>query len=139
MILALNMTTKARFMKTARTLLIQRTGVAVALLALITSAHIVTPAQAHGQGADDFLRDINGIGIGNANDPHNFDLVGFGNALCWRLYSGQAPARIVENVIADSPSPSRPGLTPQQAQAVVDFARTDLCPDAATRSEAPNP
>ena len=38
------------------------------------------PAQA--QGPDDFLDHLNGIGIGNHDDQHNSDLVGFGHVIC---------------------------------------------------------
>jgi hypothetical protein len=89
------------------------------------------PAQA--QGADDFLNDINGIGIGSHDDPHNFDLVGVGNAICWRLYTGEAAGHIAENLVNSSRSDSRPALTPAQATAEVGFALTDLCPDAAPK------
>jgi hypothetical protein len=99
-------------------------------------AHIVAAGPAQAQGADDFLRDMNSIGIGNPSDGKNFDLVGFGNALCWRLYSGEAPSRVVDSVINDSRSLGTAGLTPQQAQEAVAFARTDLCPDAVAGSVA---
>jgi len=89
------------------------------------------PAQA--QGADDFLNDINGIGIGSHDDPHNFDLVGLGNVICWRLYSGEARARITDNLVASSRSDSRAPLTPDQATVEVGFAIADLCPDAAPK------
>jgi hypothetical protein len=87
------------------------------------------PAQA--QGADDFLNDINGIGIGSHDDPHNFDLVGLGNAICWRLYTGEPASHIADNLVTSSRSDSRPPLTPAQATAEVGFALHDLCPDAA--------
>jgi hypothetical protein len=89
------------------------------------------PAQA--QGADDFLNDINGIGIGSHDDPHNFDLVGLGNVICWRLYSGEAGTHISDNLVTSSRSDSRPPLTPTQATAEVGFAIADLCPDAAPK------
>jgi hypothetical protein len=88
-----------------------------------------TPAQA--QGAEDFLNDINGIGIGSHDDPHNFDLVGLGNAICWRLYTGEPASHIADNLVTSSRSDSRPPLTPAQATAEVGFALHDLCPDAA--------
>ena len=43
------------------------------------------PAQA--QGPDDFLNQLNSIGIGNHDDTHNSDLVGFGHVICWRAES----------------------------------------------------
>ena len=86
------------------------------------------PAQA--QGADDFLTDINSIGIGSHDDPHNFDLVGLGNVICWRLYSGEARGPITDDLITRSRSDSRAPLTPDQATAEVGFAIADLCPDA---------
>jgi hypothetical protein len=85
---------------------------------------------AHAQGADDFLADINGIGIGSHDDPHNFDLVGLGNVICWRLYSGESRAPITEDLVTRSRSDSRAPLTPDQATAEVGFAIADLCPDA---------
>jgi hypothetical protein len=88
----------------------------------------VGPARA--QGPDDFLRDLNSIGIGNLDDKHNFDLVGFGNAICWWLYSGKTPSEVTEIVITGSGSGSTAGLTPKQAEAAVGFAESDLCPDA---------
>jgi hypothetical protein len=117
-------------MKAAQRTWAKRKGTAVLAMALLTCAQIAAASPGRAQGADDFLRDINSIGIGNPSDPKNFDLVGFGNALCWRLYSGEAPTRVVDSVIKDSRSPGKAGLTPQQAQAAVGFAHTDLCPDA---------
>jgi hypothetical protein len=87
------------------------------------------PAQA--QGPDDFLAHLNSIGIGNRDDKHNFDLVGFGNVLCWRLYSGETQGQITESVITNSRFNGGPELTRQQAEAAVGFAISDLCPDAA--------
>jgi hypothetical protein len=98
--------------------------------------HIVAASPARAQGADDFLRDINSVGIGKPSDSKNFDLVGFGNALCWRLYSGEAPSHVVDSVISDSRSLATGGLTPEQAQAAVGFAHADLCPDAAAGTVA---
>jgi hypothetical protein len=90
------------------------------------------PAQA--QGPDDFLNHLNSIGIGNRDDKHNSDLVGFGHVVCWRLYGGEAPGQITEMVITNSRSGGGRELTRQQAEAAVGFAISDLCPDAATAS-----
>jgi uncharacterized protein DUF732 len=87
------------------------------------------PAQA--QGTDDFLNHLNSIGIGNHDDKHNSDLVGFGHVVCWRLYGGEEPEQITENIIANSPSGGGRELTRQQAEAAVGFAISDLCPAAA--------
>ena len=87
------------------------------------------PAQA--QGPDDFLNQLNSIGIGNHDDTHNSDLVGFGHVICWRLYGGDAPGQITEMIITNSRSGGGPDLTRQQAEAAVGFAIADLCPDAA--------
>jgi Protein of unknown function (DUF732) len=87
------------------------------------------PAQA--QGPDDFLDHLNSIGIGNHDDKHNSDLVGFGNVICWRLYGGEAPRQITEMVITNSRFGGGRELTRQQAEAAVGFAISDLCPDAA--------
>lgn len=89
------------------------------------------PAQAQAQGPDDFLDHLNSIGIGNRDDKHNSDLVGFGHVICWRLYGGEAPGQITEMVITNSRSGGGPELTRQQAEAAVGFAISDLCPDAA--------
>jgi hypothetical protein len=123
-------------MKAPRRSRATRTGVGLSAAVLLMCAHIVAAGPARAQGADDFLRDINSIGIGNPSDGKNFDLVGFGNALCWRLYSGEAPSRVVDSVISDSRSSGTAGLTPQQAQDAVGFARADLCPDAGAGSVA---
>jgi hypothetical protein len=87
------------------------------------------PARAH--GPDDFLDHLNSIGIGNRDDKHNSDLVGFGHVICWRLYGGEAPGQITEMVITNSRSGGGPEPTRQQAEAAVGFAISDLCPDAA--------
>jgi len=87
------------------------------------------PSQA--QGPNDFLDHLNSIGIGNRDDKHNFDLVGFGNAICGRLYDGEAPGQITEMVITNSGFGGGRELTRQQAEAAVGFAMSDLCPDAA--------
>jgi hypothetical protein len=86
------------------------------------------PAQA---GPDDFLNHLNSIGIGNHDDKHNSDLVGFGHVVCWRLYGGEAPGQITENIIANSSFGGGQELTHQQAEAAVGFAISDLCPAAA--------
>jgi Protein of unknown function (DUF732) len=101
--------------------------------ALLGSGAIVAPSPAQAQGPDDFLNDLNSIGIGNPSDSHNFDLVGFGNAICWQVYTGEAPAQILQHLVTDSRSNTQGGLTPQQAQAALGFAVSDLCPDAAPR------
>src|SRR5271156_3074326 len=67
------------------------------------------PAQAQGPG--DFLNDLNTIGIGNRDDKHNFDLVGFGNVICWRLYDGEAPGQIAEMVFTNSRTGRQAGGT----------------------------
>jgi Protein of unknown function (DUF732) len=87
---------------------------------------VAAATPAHAKGAEDFLNDVNGIGIGSHDDPHNFDLVGLGNAICWRLYTGEPAGHIADNLVT-----SRPPLTPTQATAEVGFALADLCPDAA--------
>ena len=89
-----------------------------------------TPARA---GTDEFLNDLNNIGIGNPDDKHNFDLVGFGNVICWRLYGGEAPSQIAEMVYTNSRSGKQAELTHDQADAAVRFAIADLCPDAAPK------
>jgi hypothetical protein len=88
---------------------------------------VAGPAHA---GADEFLNDINSVGIGNHDDPHNFDLVGFGNAICWRLYTGEAPAQIADSMFANSRTGKQAELTHDQFDAAVRFAHADLCPDA---------
>ena len=103
--------------------------------ALLGNGVIVAPSPARALGPDDFLNDLNSIGIGNPSDNHNFDLVGFGNALCWRLYSGEPAAQIIDEIVTRSGSNTQVGLTLQQAQASLGFAVSDLCPDAVpTRS-----
>jgi hypothetical protein len=84
------------------------------------------PAQA--QGADDFLNDINGIGIGSHDDPRNFDLVGLGNAICWRLYTGEAAGHIADNLVNSSRSDSRPALTPRSGRCRSGFCHSRLVP-----------
>jgi hypothetical protein len=107
-----------------------RTGLVVGALLGYTVAAAI-PAQA--QGTDDFLNDTNGIGIGSHDDPHNFDLVGLGNAICWRLYTGQAPSHIADDLAITSRSNGSAALTADQATAEVGFALADLCPDAAPK------
>ena len=87
------------------------------------------PAQA--QGPDDFLDHLNSVGIGKHDDKHNSDLVGFGHVVCWRLYGGEAPGQITENIITNSRFGGGQELTRQQAEAAVGFAISDLCPAAA--------
>jgi hypothetical protein len=99
--------------------------------ALLGNGVIIAPSPARALGPDDFLNDLNSIGIGNPSDNHNFDLVGFGNALCWRLYSGEPPAQVIDEIVTKSGSNTQVGLTLQQAQASLGFAVSDLCPDAA--------
>jgi Protein of unknown function (DUF732) len=89
------------------------------------------PAQA--QGPDDFLNDVNNIGLGNRTDSHNFDLVGLGHAICWRLYEGEAPGQIADMVFSSSRSEGPAALGRDQATAVVGYALSDLCPDAALK------
>jgi hypothetical protein len=105
--------------------------VLVLAAALLGNGVIIAPSPARALGPDDFLNDLNGIGIGNPSDNHNFDLVGFGNALCWRLYSGEPPAQVIDEIVTKSGSNTQVGLTLQQAQASLGFAVSDLCPDAA--------
>jgi uncharacterized protein DUF732 len=99
--------------------------------ALLGNGVIIAPSPARALGPDDFLNDLNSIGIGNPSDNHNFDLVGFGNALCWRLYSGEPPAQVIDEIVTKSGSNTQVRLTLQQAQASLGFAVSDLCPDAA--------
>jgi hypothetical protein len=101
----------------------------LAAAALLVGGPLVASTPAHAQGPDDFLKHLNGIGIGNPSDSHNFDLVGFGNALCWRLYSGEPSAQIIQEIVTKSGSNTQVALTPQQAKATLGFAVSDLCPD----------
>jgi hypothetical protein len=91
---------------------------------------VTDPAHA---GADEFLNDLNSVGIGNRDDPHNFDLVGFGNVICWRLYGAQAPGQVAEMVFTNSRTGKQADLTQNQAEAAVRCAAADLCPDAAPK------
>jgi hypothetical protein len=68
-----------------------------------------------------------------APDPHNFDLVGFGNAICWRLYEGEAPSQIAESAFNESRNGKQAGITHDQADVAVRSAKADLCPDAAPK------
>ena len=61
--------------------------------ALLGGGGVAAAIPAQAQGPDDFLNHLNSIGIGNHDDKHNSDLVGFGHVVCWRLYGGEAPAR----------------------------------------------
>jgi hypothetical protein len=99
--------------------------------ALLGGGGVVAAIPAQAQGPNDFLDHLNSIGIGNRDDKHNFDLVGFGNVICWRLCDGETPGQITEMVITNSRSGGGPELTRQQAEAAVGFAISDLCPDAA--------
>ena len=99
--------------------------------ALLGGVGVAAASPAPAQGPDDFLDHLNNIGIGNRDDKHNFDLVGFGNVICWRLYGGEAPSQITEMVITNSRFGGGRELTRQQAEAAVGFAISDLCPDAA--------
>jgi Protein of unknown function (DUF732) len=105
----------------------------LAAATLLFSGPIVAPVPAQAQGPDDFLKHLNSIGIGNPGDSHNFDLVGFGNALCWRLYAGEPSAAVIQEIVTNSGSTTQVALTPEQAQATVSFAVSDLCPDASPR------
>lgn len=101
--------------------------VGAALGGVIASA---VPAHA---GTDEFLNDLNNIGIGNSDDKHNFDLVGFGNVICGHLYDGEAPDQVTEMVFTNSRNGKQAGLTHDQADAAVRFAIADLCPYAAPK------
>lgn len=91
------------------------------------------PAPAHAQGPDDFLNDINNIGIGNHDDRRNSDLVGLGHVICWRLIGGESRGQIAEMLFASGPSAGQSALTHAQSDAAVGFAIADLCPDAAPK------
>src|ERR1700757_4191918 len=99
--------------------------------ALLGGGGVVAAIPAQAQGPNDFLDHLNSIGIGNRDDKHNFDLVGFGNVICWRLYGGETPGQITEMVITNSRSGGGRELSRQQAEAAGGFAISDLCPDAA--------
>lgn len=105
--------------------------------ALLGGGGVAAAIPAQAQGPNDFLDHLNSIGIGNRADKHNFDLVGFGNVICWRLYGGETPGQITEMVITNSRSNGGPELTRQQAEAAVGFAISDLCPDAAPAGGRP--
>jgi hypothetical protein len=104
----------------------------LAAAVLLFSGPIAAPIPAQAQGPDDFLNHLNSIGIGSPSDSHNFDLVGFGNALCWRLYSGEPPGQVVQEIVTNSRSNTQVALTPEQAKATLSFAVSDLCPDTAS-------
>ena len=107
---------------------------AIVIGALLGSGGVAAAIPAQAQGPDDFLDHLNSIGIGNRDDKHNSDLVGFGHVICWRHYGGEAPGQITEMVITNSRSGGGRELTRQQAEAAVGFAISDLCPDAAPAS-----
>jgi hypothetical protein len=104
---------------------------ALVIGALLVGGGVAADIPAQAQGPDDFLDHLNSVGIGNHDDKHNSDLVGFGHVICWRLYGGEAPEQITENIITNSRSGGGQQLTRQQAQAAVGFAVSDLCPAAA--------
>jgi hypothetical protein len=106
---------------------------AVLVAGVVLAGALATAGPANA-GADEFLNDINSVGIGNRDDPHNFDLVGFGNALCWRLYTGEEPAQIAESVFANSRTGKQGELSHEQAADAVRFAHNDLCPDASPKN-----
>jgi hypothetical protein len=106
---------------------------AVGAVGAMLGCAIGAASAAQAQGPDDFLNDINNVGLGDRNDTHNFDLVGLGNVICWRLYGGEAPGAIADMVVSGSGSDGHSKLTNAQATAVVSFAVTDLCPDAAPK------
>jgi hypothetical protein len=103
----------------------------VLVIGALLGGAVVAAIPAQAQGPDDFLNHLNSIGIGNHDDKHNSDLVGFGHVVCWRLYGGEEPEQITENIIANSRSGGGQELTRQQAEAAVGFAISDLCPAAA--------
>jgi hypothetical protein len=109
----------------------------VLVIATLLGGGVAAATPAEAQGPNDFLDHLNSIGIGNRDDKHNFDLVGFGNVLCWRLYGGETPGQLAEMVITNSRFGGGPELTRQQAVAAVGFAVSDLCPDAAPASGPP--
>jgi hypothetical protein len=104
---------------------------ALVIGALLVGGGVAAAIPAQAQGPDDFLDHLNSVGIGNHDDKHNSDLVGFGNVICWRLYGSEAPGPITENIITNSRFGGGRELTRQQAEAAVRFAISDLCPDAA--------
>jgi Protein of unknown function (DUF732) len=108
-----------------------------AAAALVVTSPIAAAIPAQAQGPDDFLKHLSSIGIGNLSDSHNFDLVGFGNALCWRLYSGEPPGQVIQEIVTNSRSNTQVALTPQQAQAALGFAKSDLCPENTSAQIAP--
>jgi hypothetical protein len=110
----------------------------VSALGAVLGCAVGVASVARAQGPDDFLNHINSIGLGDRNDSHNFDLVGLGHVICWRLYSGETPGPIADMVVSGSGSDGHPTLTHDQATAVVEFAVTDLCPDAAPRPTPPS-
>jgi Protein of unknown function (DUF732) len=99
--------------------------------ALLGGGGVAAAIPAQAQGPDDFLDHLNSVGIGNHDDKHNSDLVGFGHVICWRLYGGEAPEQITEMIITNSRFGGGRELTRQQAEAAVGFAVSDLCPAAA--------
>jgi hypothetical protein len=103
----------------------------VLVIGALLGGGVAAASPAPAQGPDDFLGHLSSVGIGNRDDKHNFDLVGFGNVICFRLYGGEAPSQITEMIITNSRSGGGPELTRQQAEAAVGFAISDLCPDAA--------
>jgi Protein of unknown function (DUF732) len=107
-------------------------SVKVLVVGALLGGGIASAIPAHA-GTDEFLNDLNNIGIGNRDDKHNFDLVGFGNVICWRLYDGETAGQIAEMVFTNSRTGRQAELTHDQADAAVRFAIADLCPDAAPK------
>jgi hypothetical protein len=105
-------------------------GVGAVLIVGAILAGAIASAVPAGAGTDEFLNDLSSVGIGNRDDPHNFDLVGFGNVICWRLYGGEAPGQIAQLVFDNSRTGRQQELTHEQSDAAVRFASADLCPDA---------
>ena len=97
---------------------------------VLLSGSVAAAVPARAQGPEDFLNDVNGIGIGSRDDKHNSDLVELGHVICWRLYNGEGHGEMAAALVTGSRSDGGAGLSPQQVSAEVSFAVTDLCPGA---------
>lgn len=101
-------------------------------LAVISSPLLVAgvvwagPAEAD---AESYLNDLHNAGIHDV-DGGDAALLQVGQKLCDQMWYGASPEELEALAVqrSDAKLGSR-GLTPQQASALVGFARADLCPN----------
>ncbi len=78
-------------------------------------------------GEQDYIHNLESIGIFSRSDPTNVNLVRIGKNVCADLAMGASPEQVAATLYAESNTKSA-GISRTQSAQLVQYAQHDLCP-----------